>query len=184
MTGQPAARITDRVKGGVIVTGSRTVYIGSQGGIACSVCPGAVKVSNPVNPQLGAKVLVGDSELDFALPGALPVAWQRQYSSYVNAEHGARCGVLGWGWHLPWELVLELDDHACRLLDAAGRVITFEPLAPGDSLYSPSEDIWLVRGGPDARWHGEWRWRHIPSTLAINPECVMATSSHGRCQPP
>ena len=31
MTGQPAARISDAVKGGVIVTGSRTVLIGSQG---------------------------------------------------------------------------------------------------------------------------------------------------------
>ena len=95
MTGQPAARISDTVKSGVIVTGSRTVLIGSQGGVACSVCPGGVKVSNPVNPQLGAKVLLDERELDFALPGALPVAWQRQYSSYVNAEHGARCGVLG-----------------------------------------------------------------------------------------
>ena len=101
MTGQPAARQTDRVKGGVIVTGSRTVLIGSQGGIACSVCPGGVTVSNPVNPQLGAKVLVGSQDLDFALPGALPVVWQRQYSSYVNPEHGAACGPLGYGWKLP-----------------------------------------------------------------------------------
>ena len=30
MTGQPAARISDAVKGGVIVTGSRTVLIGSH----------------------------------------------------------------------------------------------------------------------------------------------------------
>ena len=53
MTGQPAARQTDRVKGGVIVTGSVTVLIGSQGGIACSVCPGGMAVGSPVNPQLG-----------------------------------------------------------------------------------------------------------------------------------
>ena len=30
MTGKPAARITDRVAGGVIVTGSATVLIGSM----------------------------------------------------------------------------------------------------------------------------------------------------------
>ena len=77
MSGKPAARITDKVKGGVIVTGSATVLIGSQGGIACSVCPGGMAVGSPVNPQLGAKVLVGESELDFALPGALPLVWQR-----------------------------------------------------------------------------------------------------------
>jgi ankyrin repeat protein len=26
--------------------------------------------------------------------------WQRQYSSYVNAEYGAACDLLGHGWHL------------------------------------------------------------------------------------
>ena len=123
MTGQPAARITDKVAKGVIVTGSATVLIGSQGGLACSVCPGGVTVANPVNPQLGAKVLVGGEDLDFALPGALPVVWQRQYSSYVNAEHGVACGLLGYGWKLPQQISLELSDQACLLLDAAGRVI-------------------------------------------------------------
>ena len=97
MSGKPAARKGDRVGWGVIVTGSATVLIGSQGGLACSVCPGGVKVGSPVNPQLGAKVLVGSQDLDFALPGALPVVWQRQYSSYVNPEHGAACGLLGYG---------------------------------------------------------------------------------------
>ncbi|WP_415829839.1 DUF6531 domain-containing protein, partial [Delftia tsuruhatensis] len=98
MSGQPAARITDSVVKGKIVTGSRTVLIGSQGGLACSVCPGGITVSSPVNPQLGAKVLLGAQDLDFALPSAaLPVAWQRQYSSYVNPEHGAACGLLGHG---------------------------------------------------------------------------------------
>ena len=131
MTGQPAARITDKVAKGVIVTGSATVLIGSQGGLACSVCPGGVTVANPVNPQLGAKVLVGGEDLDFALPGALPVVWQRQYSSYVSAEHGVACGLLGYGWKLPQQISVELRLDACLLLDAAGRVITFDPLVPG-----------------------------------------------------
>ena len=120
MTGQPAARVTDKVAYGAIVTGSLTVHIGSQGGIACSVCPGGVKVANPVNPQLGAKVLLGEEDLDFALPGALPLIWQRQYSSYVNAEHGAQCGPLGYGWKLGQQIQVELRDEACLLFDAAG----------------------------------------------------------------
>ena len=37
MSGKPAARITDRVSGGVIVTGPATVLIGRQGGIASPV---------------------------------------------------------------------------------------------------------------------------------------------------
>ena len=99
MPGLPAARQTDETAyGGPIVEGSLTVHIGTQGGKACSVCPdGRTNTPDPVNPQLGAKVLLGPEGLDFALPGALPVVWQRQYSSYVNAEHGAACGLLGHG---------------------------------------------------------------------------------------
>ena len=44
MSGKPAARITDSVVKGKIVTGSLTVLIGSQGGLACSVCPGGITV--------------------------------------------------------------------------------------------------------------------------------------------
>ena len=77
MNGKPAARLGDGVSKGVIVQGSRTVLIGSQGGVACSACPAGVAVGHPVNPQLGAKVLSGPEDLDFALPGAMPLVWQR-----------------------------------------------------------------------------------------------------------
>ncbi|WP_442854077.1 DUF6531 domain-containing protein, partial [Acidovorax sp. Leaf76] len=103
--GKPAARLGDLTKhGGPITQGSLTVLIGSQGGIACSTCPGGKAIGSPVNPTLGAKVLVGAEDLDFALPGPMPLVWQRQYSSYVNAEHGGDCGLLGYGWKLPHEL--------------------------------------------------------------------------------
>ena len=36
------------------------------------------------------------------------------------------------------------------LIGSQGRTITFEALEPGQSLYSPSEDIWLLRGGLQA----------------------------------
>ena len=99
MSGKPASRIDDAVANGVIVQGSLTVLIGSAGGVACSVCPGGIKKGKPVNPSLGAKVLVGEN--DFALPSAaMPLVWSRTYSSYVNPEHGGACGVLGYGWHL------------------------------------------------------------------------------------
>ncbi|WP_026434093.1 DUF6531 domain-containing protein, partial [Paracidovorax oryzae] len=121
MSGKPAARQGDMTKdGGPIVQGSATVLIGSAGGVACSVCPGGMAVGNPVNPALGAKVLTGADELDFALPGPLPLAWQRVYSSYVNAEHGAACGLLGYGWKLPLELRLRLESDRAVLFDASG----------------------------------------------------------------
>ncbi len=156
-TGKPAARIDDKVAYARIVTGSLTVHIGSQGGVACSVCPGGkrpegqpnswIAVGNPVNPQLGAKVLSGGSDLDFALPGAMPLVWQRQYSSYVNQEQGGYCGVLGYGWGVPFGLRLSVLSSATLLHDSQGRTTTFDGLAPGESIYSPSEDIWLLRTG-------------------------------------
>ncbi|KLO56744.1 hypothetical protein AA671_25460, partial [Delftia tsuruhatensis] len=117
---------------------------------------------------------------------ALPVAWQRQYSSYVNPEHGAACGLLGHGWHLLQELSIRLQEEATLLLDASGRVITFDqPLAPGGQLHSASEDIWLLRGGspePDggtAPWAANPRWSHVEAALACNPEAILAFSGDG-----
>ncbi|WP_234385237.1 RHS repeat-associated core domain-containing protein [Paracidovorax avenae] len=208
MSGKPAARQGDLTKkGGPIVQGSATVLIGSAGGVACSVCPGGMAVGNPVNPALGAKVLTGADELDFALPGPLPLAWQRVYSSYVNAEHGAACGLLGYGWKLPLELRLRLQDERAVLFDASGRAITFdEALQPGQALYSSSEDLWLLRGGgmanapsgstasatdpnsPSTRtstpaellpWTQQPRWSHLPAVLRADPGCVISVPGAG-----
>jgi RHS repeat-associated protein len=179
-----ASRITDETLfGGPITSGSPNVLIGTQGGVACSVCPGGVAASaNPVNPQLGAKVLLGEEDLDFALPGPMPVIWQRQYSSYVNAEHGAACGLLGHGWHLLTEVTLELRENTLLLHDAAGRTITFEePMPPGKAQYSRSEDIRLLRGGQNDAgelplWRFQKRFAHINEELAGNANCIIAAS--------
>ncbi|WP_029413739.1 phosphocholine-specific phospholipase C [Paracidovorax oryzae] len=194
MSGKPAARQGDLTKkGGPIVQGSATVLVGSAGGVACAVCPGGMAVGHPVNPALGAKVLTGADELDFALPGPLPLAWQRVYGSYVNAEHGAACGLLGYGWKLPLELRLRLESDRVVLFDASGRVITFdEALQPGQALYSSSEDLWLLRGGDLAGspapsstpaellpWAQQPRWSHVPAVLRADPGCVIAVPGAG-----
>ncbi|WCM94304.1 DUF6531 domain-containing protein [Acidovorax sp. NCPPB 2350] len=204
MSGKPAARQGDLTKkGGPIVQGSATVLIGSAGGVACSECPGGMAVGSPVNPSLGAKVLTGSDDLDFALPGPMPLAWQRVYSSYVNTEHGSACGLLGHGWKLPMELRLQLAGERTVLFDASGRAITFEePLEPGGALYSASENLWLLRGGsgnvpqeeptgrssaaasgtlaPELRpWTLQPRWAHLPTRLRADPACVIATPGTG-----
>ena len=198
--GKPAARLGDLTKsGGPITQGSLTVLIGSQGGIACSSCPGGKAIGNPVNPTLGAKVLVGAEDLDFALPGPMPLVWQRQYSSYVNAEHGGDCGLLGYGWKLPHELSIELKATQTLLRDAGGRVITFdEALEPGQSLHSDSEGLLLMRGGgmgveqtlpPGAHphtaeellpWHQQQRWAHVPAAAKAGADYVLAATQSGR----
>ena len=183
MTGKPAARIGDKVAYGVIVTGSPTVHIGTQGGVACTACiDSSNNTPDPVNPQLGAKVLLGAEDLDFALPGAMSPVWQRQYNSYVNPKHGAACGLLGHGWHLLNEVTLDLRADTILLHDAAGRTITFEEtLAPRQDQYSPSEDLWLLRGGKDdegylPNWSRHPRFAHVSEELAGDVNCIIATN--------
>jgi RHS repeat-associated protein len=145
MSGKPAARQTDMTKhGGPIVQGSLTVLIGSQGGIACSSCPGGKTAGSPVNPVLGAKVL--PAETDLLLPGSLAFALTRSYSSY-QTDTPAPVGLLGPGWWLPLEASLIQSDKELILNDTGGRSIHFEPLAPGEMSYSRSENLWIVRGG-------------------------------------
>ena len=145
MTGLPAARQTDMtLKGGPITQGSRTVYIGTSGGVACSTCPGGVSEGNPVNPMLGAKVQSG--ELDLTLPGPLSFIVSRDYSSY-QTDTPAPVGLLGPGWWLPTEVSLLQTGNLLTVNDSKGRSIRFEPLAPGESAYSRSENLWIVRGG-------------------------------------
>ena len=147
MTGLPAARQTDMTKhGGPITQGSRTVYIGTSGGVACSTCPGGVSVGNPVNPMLGAKVQSG--EVDLALPGPLPFVVSRDYSSY-QTDTPAPVGLLGPGWWLPTEVTLLQTADTLTLNDSKGRSIRFDPLAPGQAAYSRSENLWIVRGGQE-----------------------------------
>ncbi|MDR0479105.1 MAG: DUF6531 domain-containing protein [Burkholderiaceae bacterium] len=181
--GLPASRQGDEtLYGGRITTGSSNVHIGTQGGVACSVCPGGVAVGSPVNPQSGAKVLLGQEDMDFALPGALPLIWQRQYNSYVNPMHGAACGVLGHGWHWLNEIELRWREDTIMILDAAGRFIAFEEtLDPREDQYSCSEGIWVLRGGKDnddylPKWANRERFAHVLPELAGDEDCILATS--------
>ncbi|MCY0914487.1 DUF6531 domain-containing protein [Massilia antarctica] len=105
-------------------------------------CPLDLARGNPVNPISGCKILAGDSELDFALPAALPLAWQRIYSS------GQRlAGLLGQGWSTPLSSALHISDGQLIILDPFQRDITFALPRVGDALYSLSEKITLERTG-------------------------------------
>ncbi|MDR0479112.1 MAG: DUF6531 domain-containing protein [Burkholderiaceae bacterium] len=115
-------------------------------------------------------------------PTALPLIWQRQYSSYVNPMHGAACGVLGHGWHLLDEVELRLREDTIMIWDAAGRVIAFEEtLQPGEDQYSRSEDIFVLRGGQNGEgrlpnWAHQERFEHAPRELAGDENCILAAS--------
>ncbi|WP_133255126.1 DUF6531 domain-containing protein, partial [Parazoarcus communis] len=122
--------------------------------------------------MLGVKLL--PAETDFALVAPAPFAFTR---SYVSSD--ARDSALGPGWSIPGEgLGLEVSDTATVLIDAQGRRITFGPLAPGEARFSPSEALWIRRGGPVvpqaealAPWTG--RWAFIPEALQHQPEAIF-----------
>ena len=182
MTGLPAARQSDMtLHGGPITQGSLTVNIGTAGGVACSVCPGGVAEGNPVNPVLGAKVVT--PETDLALPDPLPFVVSREYSSY-QTDSPAPVGLLGPGWWLSVEASLMQSDGLLQFNDSKGRSIRFESLQPGQSAYSRSESLWIVRGGADrldkptnnlaARLSIAWQGLHAEDRG--NPSMFFATN--------
>ncbi|EHP6217518.1 RHS repeat protein [Escherichia coli] len=178
MSGKPAARQGDMTQyGGPIVQGSAGVRIGAPTGVACSVCPGGMTSGNPVNPLLGAKVLPG--ETDLALPGPLPFILSRTYSSY-RTRTPAPVGVFGPGWKAPSDIRLQLRDDGLILNDNGGRSIHFEPLLPGEAVYSRSESMWLVRGGKATQPDGHTLarlWASLPPDIRLSPHLYLATNS-------
>ncbi len=178
MSGKPAERQGDMTQyGGPIVQGSAGVRIGAPTGVACSVCPGGMTSGNPVNPLLGAKVLPG--ETDLALPGPLPFILSRTYSSY-RTKTPAPVGVFGPGWKAPSDIRLQLRDDGLILNDNGGRSIHFEPLLPGEAVYSRSESMWLVRGGKAAQPDGHTLarlWGALPPDIRLSPHLYLATNS-------
>ncbi|WP_370663765.1 DUF6861 domain-containing protein [Massilia antarctica] len=103
----------------------------------CELC---VLKAAPVNPITGNKILAAAIDLDFALPAALPLVWQRTYSSAQR-----QAGWLGSGWSTPLSIALEINVDSVVVLDPFAREITFSLPGVGESLYSPSEKITLVR---------------------------------------
>ncbi|MCU6176989.1 RHS element core protein [Citrobacter cronae] len=178
MSGKPAARMGDMTAiGGPIVQGSPGVMIGAPTGVACSVCPGGMTSGNPVNPLLGAKVQPG--ETDFSLPGPLPFVLSRTYSSY-RTKTPAPVGILGPGWKAPFDIRLQIRDDELILNDNGGRSIHFNPLFPGESAFSRSESLWLVRGGVPALHDSNplhILWQSLPEDIRTSPHVYLATNS-------
>jgi RHS repeat-associated protein len=111
-------------------------------GKARQPCPACLLVAQPVNPLSGSKILAGELDLDFALPAALGLSWQRSYSSALR-----QAGWLGAGWSSPISDALQIGGGQVVLLDAWQREVTFSLPQVGEARYSPSENKTLVRTG-------------------------------------
>jgi RHS repeat-associated protein len=93
----------------------------------------------PVDVATGRKLLLAQDEVDFVVPGPMPVVLARFYSSGVAAA-----GALGSGWVLPWEQRLQQRDGQLWLTDAQGRETGFPIVPPGHTLYSEAEQRYLA----------------------------------------
>lgn len=114
--------------------------------VAGSVVGGMLRttIGNPVNAITGGKVL--REQADFSLPAALPLHWERFYSS-----HDLRAGGLfGPGWSVPCEVSLSVERDAAGTLaalvycDDQGRAMRFPPVPPGESHFSTAEGYYLI----------------------------------------
>ncbi|MFN7152116.1 MAG: RHS repeat-associated core domain-containing protein [Acidovorax sp.] len=99
-------------------------------------------VANPVHIATGAKLLAGDEDLDFVLPGRLPVVFQRVYNSLdVRSQ-----GHFGAGWSSPYTAELHFGADAQGLPTVTyygddGRDIEFPTPPPGESYFSVPEGL-------------------------------------------
>ncbi|MCF7543293.1 RHS repeat-associated core domain-containing protein [Pseudomonas petrae] len=107
-----------------------------------------VAATNPVHAATGAKVLGDIDDLDFILPGVLPITWQRVY----NSRDERRNGIFGAGWSVAFEAsvetVLHVDGgHTLIYTDEQGRRIDIGWVAPGSAVYSSGEGLNVRRHG-------------------------------------
>ncbi|WP_143531178.1 DUF6531 domain-containing protein, partial [Rodentibacter genomosp. 2] len=122
-------------------------------------------VGRPVNPILGIKLLT--NEVDFALPGLLPLTWRRSYYSDIPA--GEMGNWLGQGWRVngsQWiegrlqsvaldnPLTIPLNDgqetppkstalESFYYLDEQGREIPLPREIDGTPIFIQAEQIWV-----------------------------------------
>ena len=92
---------------------------------------------NPVDLTTGRKVI--PDETDFSLPGLMPIEWSRFYASDLTVD-----SILGRGWILPWEQSLRRSGSFVYLTDNQGRSVPFVNVQPGERVYNPHEQVYLV----------------------------------------
>ena len=105
----------------------------------------------PVHAPTGAKVLGEEDDLDFSLPGVLPIEWQRFYNSR-DARTG---GLFGAGWSVPFEVEIVLDAHPdggqqLVYVDEQGRRLGLGPVAAPDAFFNAGEGL-AFRRAEDGR---------------------------------
>lgn len=127
----------------MLVGGAVSMAVSSAMGAAANAAMGS---SNPVHAATGAKVLGGDDELDFVLPGLLPIDWQRVY----NSRDERQGSLFGAGWSVPYEMCVEIQPHpeggdTLVYTDEQGRPIDMGTIPLGGAVFSAGEGLAVRR---------------------------------------
>ncbi|WP_244868232.1 RHS repeat-associated core domain-containing protein [Pseudomonas sp. Cab53] len=120
-----------------------SMAVSSAMGAAANAAMGS---SNPVHAATGAKVLGRDEELDFALPGILPIDWQRFY----NSRDERRDTLFGAGWSVAYEVCVEILPHpdggeTLIYTDEQARPIDMGAIPSGGAVFSAGEGLAVRR---------------------------------------
>lgn len=127
----------------MLVGGAVSMAVSSAMGAAANAAMGS---SNPVHAATRAKVLGGDDELDFVLPGLLPIDWQRVY----NSRDERQGSLFGAGWSVPYEMCVEIQPHpeggdTLVYTDEQGRPIDMGTIPLGGAVFSAGEGLAVRR---------------------------------------
>ncbi|WP_233281671.1 RHS repeat-associated core domain-containing protein [Pseudomonas tructae] len=140
-----------RGRGGKFYSKFGCMLIGGIASAVTSQVTGAITSAiagspNPVHVPTGAKILGGEAELDFSLPGLIPLDWQR----YYNSRDERRDGLFGAGWSVDYEVFVAIEAHpegGERLLftDEQARVIDMGDIPRGEAVFSAGEGLSVRR---------------------------------------
>ncbi|MBR8460156.1 RHS repeat protein [Burkholderia dolosa] len=93
----------------------------------------------------GSKICLPRNEVDFTLPGRLPMSWARFYSSALSVD-----GMLGTGWRTGWDAVLRRrDGDRIDYVDDQGRTVSLPMPERGSQIVVSSEQLHVARLADD-----------------------------------
>ncbi|MDH5327552.1 MAG: DUF6531 domain-containing protein [Gammaproteobacteria bacterium] len=104
------------------------------------------KQCTPANPKCQGEpisMVTGEElleQVDFVLPGPIPLVWQRTYRSSNSQNTG-----IGAGWMGPWRARLKIESDKVDYKDYQGRHISFTKPKVGDGCRNITEKLTLYR---------------------------------------
>jgi RHS repeat-associated protein len=127
----------------MLISGATSMAVSSAMGAMANAAMGS---SNPVHAATGAKVLGDVEDLDFVLPGILPIGWQRFY----NSRDERPGSLFGKGWSVAYEVCVEILPHpdgneTLVYTDEQGRPIDMGSIPLGGAVFSAGEGLAVRR---------------------------------------